>query len=87
LRLDLIVTAFSQIQTPRLHLQFGMGLLKIIDLIAAVTGDRSVQQAERGGNCALFNAPAWVVIAQGQGRSAIDLPRQGSSIEVGATKT
>ena len=79
MRMDLTVTALLRFKLHACNLQFGRGLLKIIDLVAALTGDRSVQQLERGGNCALLDSPAWGVIVQGQGRSAIDLPRQGSS--------
>ncbi len=74
MRMDLAVTGLLRFKLHACNLQFGRGLLKIIDLVAALTGDRSVQQLERGGNCALLDSPAWVVIVQGQGRSAIDLP-------------
>ena len=80
MRMDLTVTALLRFKLHACNLQFGIGLLKIIDLVAALTGDRSVQQLERGGNCALLDSPAWVVIAQGQGTPAIDSTRERNSL-------
>jgi len=48
LRLDLIVTAFLRFTLHACNFSLAWAFSKIIDSVAAVKGDRSVQQLEHG---------------------------------------